>query len=125
MLEYFTLMKIAQVAHLFPPATGGIEHHVYHLSKELSNLKNDVTVYTTMVPGAKKEEKMDGIRVRRFRSLNFPLFSSVRFAPGMFFSLLSSDADVFASHGYGSLMPYIASIAAFLKRKPFIFTLHG
>jgi len=118
-------MKIAQVAHLFPPATGGIEHHVYHLSKELANLKNEVTVYTTMVPGAKKEEKMDGMRVRRFPSLNFPLFSSVRFAPGMFPSLLSSDADVYASHGYGSLMPFMASIAAFLKRKPFVFTLHG
>jgi len=118
-------MRIAQVAHLFPPATGGIEHHVYHLSKELSNLKNEVTVYTTMVPGAKKEEKMDGIKVRRFSSLNFPLFSSVRFAPGMFFSLLSSDAEVFASHGYGSVMPLITSIAALLKRKPFVFTLHG
>ena len=39
--------------------------------------------------------------------------------------LISDDADVYASHGYGSLMPFCTAIAAILKRKPFVFTVHG
>ncbi len=133
-------MKIAQVTHLFPPMQGGIEHHVYSLSNELARAGHEVIVYTTKVKGAGDDEKIGflgpggnpgediithSIRVRRFWSVGFPGFSSVRFSPGLFFALLQSDADVFAGHGYGSPMPFITSIAAFLKRKPFFFTLHG
>ncbi|MCK4319959.1 glycosyltransferase family 4 protein [Candidatus Micrarchaeota archaeon] len=118
-------MKIAQVVHLFYPATGGIEHHVFHIARELAKKGNDVQVFTSLLEGTKKEEEMDGINIRRYWSLNFPLFSSVRFSPFLFCELLKADVDVYASHGYGSLMPLIASLAAFIKRKPFIFTLHG
>lgn len=118
-------MKIAQVVHSFHPASGGIENHTSHLSRELSKLSAEVEVYTTSIPGAKNEEKEGNLRIRRFFSLNSPFFTIVKFSPTMFFSLLSSNADIYASHGYGSLMPLFASIAAKIKGKPFIFTLHG
>ncbi|MFA6530926.1 MAG: glycosyltransferase family 4 protein [Candidatus Micrarchaeia archaeon] len=127
-------MKIAQVAHLFPPATGGIEHHTYEISKELASsgwnagrndAKNEVTVFTSSVLNSKKEEMIEGFKVRRFFSINLPVFSSVRFAPMLFPALLFGDFDIYCSHGYGSFMPFFTSIAAWIRRKPFVFTLHG
>lgn len=118
-------MKIVQAVHSFPPSQGGIEHHAYHISKELAELGNDVTVITSRDSGTRAEEKISSITVRRFHSLDLSFFASARFPLGAFFALLKEDADVYASHGYGSVMPLFASIAAFVKRKPFVFTLHG
>jgi glycosyltransferase involved in cell wall biosynthesis len=118
-------MRIAQVCHLFPPATGGIEHHTYEIAKHLATEGDEVTIFTTSLPGTAKQESLEGFKIRRFFSLNFPLFSSVRFPPALFFSLINSDFDIYCSHGYGSLMPFITSLAAFMKKKPFVFTLHG
>ncbi|VVB66706.1 Trehalose synthase [Candidatus Gugararchaeum adminiculabundum] len=118
-------MKIAQVVHTFPPETGGIENHAYYLSVELAKQGHEVTVYTSRAKGAKGKEATNGIRIVRAWSLPFLNFSSVRISPTLIFHLLRSDAEVFHSHGYGSLHPLIASIAAFLKRKPFVFTFHG
>lgn len=118
-------MKVLQAVHSFPPSQGGVEHHAYHLSKELSDIGNDVVVVTVRERGAKPEEKMAGIRIRRFYSLDFSLFASARFPFTSFFAMLDEDADVYASHTYGSVMPLFASVAALIKRKPFVFTLHG
>ncbi len=118
-------MKIVQAVHAFPPSQGGIEHHVYHLSRELHELENEVVVITTKDKGTKSRETIGGIEVKRFFSFDFPLFSAARLPLGAFFAMLGEDVDVYASHGYGSIMPFFASITAFLKRKPFVFTLHG
>lgn len=78
-------MKILQAVHSFPPSQGGVEHHAYHLSKELSEIGNDVVVITVRERGAKLEEKMAGITVKRFYSLDFSLFASARFPFTAFF----------------------------------------
>jgi len=115
-------MRIIQVVHSFYPSLGGIENHVYELTKELSE-KNEVVVYTT---GKERKDEMIGkVLVRRFHAINFPFFSSVNFSPGLFYSLLKERGDIFHSHGFGSLMPLFTAKIAWLKRKPFIFTLHG
>lgn len=118
-------MKILQAVHSFPPSQGGIEHHVYHLSRELYALGNDVLVITTRDKGASAQEDFAGVKVKRFFSIDFPLFSSARMPVFAFFEMLKENPDIYASHGYGSIMPLFASIAALIKRKPFIFTLHG
>lgn len=123
-LEFY-IMKILQVTHLFPPATGGIENYTLNLASELCAMGNGLTVFTSALPNTAKEETINEIKIRRFFSFAVPIFSSVRFSPGMFLAMLQSDADIFASHGYGSLMPFFTAIAAWIKRKPFIFTLHG
>ena len=118
-------MKIAQVVHTFPPETGGIENHAYYLSLELARQGHQVTVYTSKARGARGKENLDGIKIVRVWALPFLNFSSIRISPTLFFHLLLSDAEVFHSHGYGSLHPFIASIASLIKRKPFVFTFHG
>jgi glycosyltransferase involved in cell wall biosynthesis len=118
-------MKILQSVHSFPPSSGGIEHHVYHLSRELHALGNEVVVITTRDEGTAGEEDFNGVKVKRFFSIDFPIFSSARLPLFAFFAMLRENPDVYASHGYGSIMPLFASIAALLNRKPFVFTLHG
>jgi len=118
-------MKILQAVHSFPPSQGGPEHHVYHLSRELSEFGNDVVVVTARDSGTKAEEELSGIKVRRFYSFDISLFSSARFPFNSFFAMLKENPDIYASHGYGSVMPFFTSIASVIKRKPFVFTLHG
>ncbi len=118
-------MRILQTVHSFPPSQGGPEHHVYHISKELVEIGNDVTVITSRESGTKAEEKIAGINVKRFHSFDISLFSSARFPITSFFAMLKENPDIYASHGYGSIMPLFASIAALIKRKPFVFTVHG
>jgi len=117
-------MKILQTVHSFPPERGGVEHHVYEISKRLAK-NNEVTVFTTQVEGTKDAEVVEGINIRRFFSLGVPLFKTPKFTPTMFLNLLREDADIYCSHHYGSLMPFITSLVALVKRKPFVFTLHG
>lgn len=115
-------MRIVQVIHSFYPAIGGIEIHAYELCKQLAE-SNEVIVYTT--GKERKDERLGKFLVRRFPAFRAPFFSSVNFSPSLFFNLLKENADIFHSHGFGSLMPFFTSIVAKLKRKPFVFTLHG
>ena len=118
-------MKIVQAVHTFPPSHGGIEHHSYHISRELAELGNDVVVITARDGGTKSEENMAGFKVKRLHSLDLSFFASARLPLGAFFAMLNENADIYASHGYGSIMPLFASLAALIKKKPFVFTLHG
>lgn len=118
-------MKILQAVHAFPPSQGGIEHHVYYLSRELAKTGNEVVVITTRDKETKPEEKIDSIKIKRLFTINFPLFSAARLPIGACLAMIKENADIYASHGYGSIMPLLAAIAAFVRRKPFLFTLHG
>jgi len=61
-------MKICQVCHRFPPYTGGIETHVYEISKRLAK-EFDVEVLTTDPSGKlRSKEEIEGFTVRRFKS---------------------------------------------------------
>ncbi len=120
-------MKIVQVVHAFPPEIGGVEAHVFNLSKGLAKKGHEVTVVTTRVSGknSPSPEALCGVRVIRQWALPLPIFSSVRFVPLLLPKLLSLDADIYHSHGYGPTQPFVTSITAFIKRKKFVFTLHG
>ena len=62
-------MKIAQVTPYFHPHVGGVESYVLALSKELMKKGHDVTVYTTLLPKTKENEKIEGINVKRIKTL--------------------------------------------------------
>lgn len=117
-------MRIIHVVHSFYPAIGGIEIHAYELTKRLAeNDEDEVVVYTA--GKGRKNEYLGKVLVRRFPSFDFPFFSAVNFSPSLVFSLLKERADVFHSHGFGSLMPFFTALVAKMKNKPFVFTLHG
>ncbi len=118
-------MRIIQVVHAFPPDIGGIEAHVFNLSREMAKKGHDVTVVTTKTAGAPGRETIDNIKVIRYWALPLPLFSSVRLIPFLPLRLALMNADIYHSHGYGSTQPFFTSLAALLTRRPFIFTVHG
>ena len=118
-------MKIVQVVHSFEPTSGGMESAVYSLSMALGKLGHDVTVITTQEKGKLDYEVINGVKVKRIWSLHFPLFSSIRFSPGLLRLVLDTDADVIHAHGYATPHSFFAGLAAVLKHTPFVFTFHG
>ncbi|MBN2121772.1 glycosyltransferase family 4 protein [Candidatus Micrarchaeota archaeon] len=129
-------MKIVQAVHSFPPRIGGVERHAYELCKNLASMGNSVTVHTSgggkgsgaANPSQKPAPAKEGagrFLIKRHWGLRFPFFSSVVVVPFLALRLIAEDADIYVSHGYGSLMPFCTAVAAILKRKPFVFTVHG
>ncbi len=96
-------MKIAQVTPYFFPVEGGVERHVYGLSRGLAERGHEVHVFTYIGDrnGGKfcSRECMDGIEVKRFRSL-FTLGEFARLWPGVVSELLKGKFDVVHTHVY-------------------------
>ncbi|AAB90623.1 MULTISPECIES: glycosyltransferase family 4 protein [Archaeoglobus] len=115
-------MKIAQVCPRFYPHIGGVETHVYEIASRIAK-KFDVEVLTTD-PGGKlpKVEEIDGLTVRRFKSL--APSEAYYFSPELYDYLKknSSDYDVVHAHNYHA---FPALFAALTKGKnKLIFTPH-
>jgi glycosyltransferase involved in cell wall biosynthesis len=66
-------MKILQVTPYFLPHKGGVERHVYNLSKSLADQGHSVTIYTSNIPETNRFENIDGIEIFRFLSFAEPL----------------------------------------------------
>ncbi|ADB57581.1 glycosyltransferase family 4 protein [Archaeoglobus profundus] len=93
-------MKIAQVCPRFYPDIGGVETHVYEISKRLT--KNfEVEVLTTDPMGKYPEvEEIDGITVRRFKSIAPSEAYYFSLEMYRFLKERSSDYDIIHAHNY-------------------------
>ncbi|MCK4731975.1 MAG: glycosyltransferase, partial [Methanophagales archaeon] len=58
-------MKILQTPASFYPYIGGVENNAFYLSIELVKRGHDVTVICANEPNTKKEELIEGIKVKR------------------------------------------------------------
>ena len=115
-------MKIAQVCPRFYPYHGGVETHVYEISKRLSKWF-DVEILTTDPSGAlKKEEKLDCITIRRFKS--YAPSNAYYFSPELFKFLKrnSKKYDIVHIHNYHSLTSFFGALAK--TKNKLIFTPH-
>lgn len=118
-------MKVVQHCVYFPPEVGGLESHVYYLCRGLAARGHDVTMVTSRSkPGLSREERMEGVRVRR------TWFPS-RTPPGWIAHALASvpvtvrearGADVLHAQTFASAVPIVA--AARGRRLPVVLTLH-
>ena len=64
-------MKIIMVSNEFPPSIGGVQTHVYELSRAMVRLGHHVTVVTRLSDlSLPKEEFMDGVKVIRKKLSN-------------------------------------------------------
>jgi len=115
-------MRIAQVCPRFYPDIGGVETHVYEISKRL--VKHfEVEVLTTDPTGRySKVEEINGFIVRRFKSIapsNSYYFSLEMYR---FLKRHSSDYDIIHAHNYHA---FPALFAALTKgRNKLVFTPH-
>ncbi len=118
-------MKITQVGSYFPPDYGGIESHIYYLSKELVKRGHDVTVLTSSSPSHDvcSEEVKDGISVKRlwtpFIVLGFP------FMPALLYHVLRGDADIVHAHINSPTVVDQAALGSWLRGFPLIVTYHA
>lgn len=116
-------MRISQVCTFFYPFRGGVETYVYHLSRELVRIGDEVTVFCANYPEGRRVEEVDGITVRRV-----PMVGRISFAPlvpTLPCYLLGGKADLFHAHSPTPMVPESAAIAAKLEGKPLVLTYHN
>ena len=116
------MMRICQICHLFYPHTGGVETHVYEISKRLAE-KFDVEVITTDPTGKlKSKEEIEGFTVRRFRS--YAPSEAYYFSPALYQYLKknSDKYDVIHAHNYHAFPALFAALAK--GKRKFVFTPH-
>ncbi len=116
-------MKIVQVSPRFYPYIGGIETHVFEISKRLAK-KHDVYVFTTDPSGRlPKEDCINGIKIKRFRC--FAPNEAFFFSPEIYLALKEEHADILHIHSNQSLSSLLAFMG--MKKtniKKLIFTPH-
>lgn len=138
-------MRILQVVERYNPRIGGVENHVYHLSREMAQLGHDVSVVTshsiaatdvrgisnagvTLHPSLSTlpnyEISEAGVRVHRFKP-TIGLYTLL-FTPGMISYLFRhmTENDIIHVHSYLHAEPTVVMLVAKLKRKQFILTAH-
>ena len=113
-------MKIAQVCPGYPPALGGVEQHVRHISERLAR-EHQVTVFATDASGKLPvEEQINDVLVRRFRS--FSPGNAYHISFQMLRELRKSEFDIVHGHSYHAFPLFFSKYAN--KRKKFIVTPH-
>jgi len=117
-------LRVLQVTPLFYPYTGGIETHVFQVSRRLVALGADVTILTTDPTGSlPAEDQIDGVPVHRVRS--WPARRDYYFAPGLDRFIRGGTWDMVHVQSYHTLVPPLTMISALRSNLPYVLTFHG
>ena len=112
-------MRILHVPPEFYPRAAGVANHVLGWARRQVNLGNEVVVVAPE-DGAPEVREIDGIRIRRVKTLL--RVASAHITPALPFRLLQEPADVFHTH---YPMPWNADwgvLIARIRRKPVVLT---
>jgi len=116
-------MKILQTPVRFYPFIGGVENYVYYLSKELARLKHDVTVICANEPNTKKEEDINGIKVKRLSYIG--KIANTNITPFLPLEIMKKDFDVIHTHLPTPWSADWSAIISEIKNRPLILTYHN
>lgn len=126
-------MRICIVNALFHPFSGGVEKHMYELSRELVRQGVEVTIITARLRGTPAYEEIDGVKVHRIPCMEIkvpgfyppPMIS----APGFFRYLKRLDEqyhfDIIHLQNRYFVSFNMAALYCRLKKKPFMMTIHN
>ncbi|MDQ0290145.1 glycosyltransferase family 4 protein [Oligosphaera ethanolica] len=116
---------------------GGTETVIYHLVAELNKIGYDSVIYTSDLLATPGADKVNGVRVRRFRGL-YPRWGLSRAAKtqldyrgGNYFSLSLFFALLFTRHlqaihlHTGGFMGAMGRLVAKVRRVPYVISIHG
>lgn len=116
--------RLLEVTPRFYPHMGGIETHVYEVSRRFAQTGIDVTVLTTDPGGElQPEEYVEGVRVLRVRA--YPADRDYYYAPAMAQIIRNGSWDLVHCQGYHTLVPPLAMWTALRAGLPFVLTFHG
>ena len=117
-------LRVLQVTARYFPLMGGVETHVYEVSRRMAASGIDVTVLTSDPSGRLpvREEK-DGVHVRRVRA--WPAERDYYFAPGVYPIITHGNWDVVHCQCYHTLVTPIAMLAAWRAGIPYVLTFHS
>jgi glycosyltransferase involved in cell wall biosynthesis len=119
-----TSPNILMVTPRFFPEMGGIETHVYEVSRRLVNQGCRITVLTADRSRQRPaRETVEGVEIRRVPA--WPKERDYYVAPSLYRHILASDADLLHVQGYHTFVPPLAMTAALRKRLPYILTFHS
>ena len=126
-------MKICLVNALFHPFSGGVEKHMFELSRELVKQDVDVSILTARIEGTPAFEMIDGARVYRVPclSLKIPgLYPPPLIVSPFFYGHLkkldaSEHFDIIHLENRFFVDFDTAAIYARLHHKPFMMTIHN
>jgi glycosyltransferase involved in cell wall biosynthesis len=116
-------MKIVQTPVRFYPFIGGVENYVYYSSKELVKLGHNVKVICANEPLTKKEEIVEGIKVKRLSYLG--KIANTNITPSLPFVISKEDFDIIHTHIPTPWSADWSNIFSKLKRKPLVVTYHN
>jgi glycosyltransferase involved in cell wall biosynthesis len=111
------------VSARFAPLVGGIETHVFEVSRRLAERRFAVTVLTTdSALAAPTYEIRDGFAVERYPTLSRT--ADLHFSPSLARALTGGDFDVVHVQGIHTALPLLALRAAHRERVPSVLTFH-
>ncbi len=113
-------MRILFVLENYLPHIGGVEVVFARLCEGLAKRGHDVTVLTRRLPGTKREERREGVRVVRVRSADSRYLFTAAAIPAALRE--ARRADIVHTTTYNAAFP--AWIAARLRGKPAVITVH-
>jgi glycosyltransferase involved in cell wall biosynthesis len=124
-------MKILQLCIRFPPAPGGAEDHVFHISTELKKRGHEVKVFTsdlyTEVPFKRMDDpdpEHKGIPVIRFKAFSLKGEMHYVFLPKMVNAILKERPDIIHTHSYGYFQTNLGAFTKQIKGIPLVITPH-
>ena len=116
--------RVLMVTPRFFPHMGGVESHVFQVSRRLALRGVDVTVVAAdpsrRLPRA---EQLDGVEVRRVPA--WPANRDYYFAPDVYRFVRDGGWGIVHMQSYHTLMPPIAMMAALQAQIPYVVTFHG
>jgi len=113
-------VKILELEYRGPPSLGGVETHVFEISKRFKSKGHEVEIWSTDLldfngkKDSQHERVIDGIKVRKFRSFisrGFPFFKYQLIYPRMlaeFLKLKRGGDMIVHSHAFPSFHSYLA-----------------
>lgn len=117
-------LRVLFVTARYFPYMGGVENHVYEVTRRLVQADIDVTVLTTdpdrQLPST---EQLDGVKIQRVPA--WPAKRDYYFAPGMYPLITKGNWDIVHCMSYHTLVAPLAMFAALRGKIPYVLTFHG
>ena len=116
-------MNILQTPPRFYPYIGGVENYSYYLSRELVKLGHEVTVICANEPNTKREELIEGIKVKRLSYIG--KIANTNITPKLPFEILKEDFEIVHTHLPTPWSVDWSATISKIKNRPLVLTYHN